>query len=113
MGNERIYMPGQDVCRRELSSVTGMIFYNTARADYDAPRWYQRHEDAEAIGAQLRQVFGAPSAEEDGDEYVGAPPTVAGGGNECTVAATMVVVGMGAFVDPLMLVEVKVDAVVL
>ena len=28
-------MPGQDVCRRELSSLTDMILYNTVRADHD------------------------------------------------------------------------------
>jgi len=60
---------------------------------------HQSHEDVEAIGAQLKQFFGAPTAQ--------------GGGDECAVAATMVVVGKGAFVDPLMLVEVEVDAVVL
>jgi hypothetical protein len=72
----------------------------------------QSHDDAEAVGAQLRQFFGAPAAQEGEDGFVGAP-TALGGEDECAVAATMVVVGKGAFVDPLMLVEVEVDAVVL
>jgi hypothetical protein len=72
---------------------------NTSRANDDVSRGCQRREDTEAIGEQLKQHFGARTAE--------------GAGDECVIAATMVIVGQGGFMDPGMLVEVEVDALVL
>lgn len=63
------------------------------------PHGRQRHEDTGAVGEQLKEHLGAQ--------------TTGDGGDYCAVAATMIVVGSGAFVDPEMLVEVEVDAVVL
>jgi hypothetical protein len=45
-------------------------------------------------------------------EFCGRKPE-RGQRDQCAVAATMIVVGEGGFVDPGMLVEVEVDAVVL
>ncbi|ERF76836.1 hypothetical protein EPUS_07626 [Endocarpon pusillum Z07020] len=56
----------------------------------------QKHDNTEAIGKQFRENFVTSLKDAD----VG-------------IAATMIVVGEGGFVDPEMLVEVEVDAIVL